>query len=268
MKLIRFLRSSTLGAVLANIAIAIAIFALAGIIYFYIYLPGSTNHGESITVPDLTGMKMEELQDFLSNHELRYEVDDSTYSEEYPPLTVLRQYPHAGSAVKENRVIYVSINQKLPPTVPVPDLLEGSRINAEVVLKSNQLKRGRIYLQPSPFMNMVIEMRFQGRKIDPGTRLPKGSTIDLVVGDGNGPSDMVLGSLVGDSFEHALFKLEGWNLHRGRVEVPSDADTTGIMPYVYKQYPPAGDSVRVGDPIDLWIAPKNYVPAEEETEND
>jgi beta-lactam-binding protein with PASTA domain len=114
----------------------------------------------------------------------------------------------------------------------------------------------------------VIEMRFQGRKIDPGTRLPEGSTIDLVVGDGNGPSDMVLGSLVGDSFEHALFKLEGWNLHRGRVEVPSDADTTGIMPYVYKQYPPAGDSVRVGDPIDLWIAPKNYVPAEEETEND
>jgi eukaryotic-like serine/threonine-protein kinase len=268
MRLISFLRSGTLGAVLANIGIAIAIFLLTGIIYFYIYLPGATNHGESITVPDLTGMQLEELQNFLTEHELRYEVDDSTYSEEYPPLTVLRQYPQAGSAVKENRVIYISVNQVMPPTVPVPDLLEGSRINAEVVLKSNQLKRGRIYLQASPFLNMVIEMRHEGRKIEPGERLPKGSIIDLVVGDGNGPSDMILGSLVGDSYEHALFKLEGWNLHLGRIEIPEDVDTTGVMPYVFKQYPPSGDSVRVGDPIDLWIAPKNYVPpAEETTEN-
>jgi beta-lactam-binding protein with PASTA domain len=264
MKLIHFLRSGTLGALLANIAIAVGILMLFVIGYFYIYLPGVTNHGESITVPDLTGMKLEELDDFLAEHELRYELDDSTYSEEYPPLTILRQFPKAGSTVKENRMIYVSINQVLPPTVPLPDLVEGSRINAEAVLKSNQLKRGRILLNSSPYLNMVMEMRYQGRKAEPGERVPKGSVIDLIVGDGRGPSDMILGDLVGDSYEHALFKLEGWNLHLGRVEVPDDTDTTGVMPYVWKQYPPSGDSVRVGDPVDLWIAPKNYVPPGEE----
>jgi beta-lactam-binding protein with PASTA domain len=270
MKFFHFLRSGTLGAMLVNVGLAFGILGLIVISYFYIYLPGATNHGESITVPDLTGMKLEELNLFLTEHELRFEVDDSTYSEEYPPLTVLRQFPKAGSTVKENRMIYVSVNQVLPPTVPLPALTEGSRINAEVVLKSNELKRGRIILMSSPFLNMVIEMRYQGKKIEAGERLPKGAVIDLVVGDGRGPSDLVLGDLVGDTYDHALFKLEGWNLHLGRVEIPSDADTTGVLPYVWKQYPEAGDSVRVGDPVDLWIAPKNYVPPvveEEETSN-
>ena len=269
MKFIHFLRSNTLGSVLANIGIAFGILFLISIAYFYVYLPGATNHGESITVPDLTGMKLEELSEFLSERELRFEVDDSTYSEEYPPLTVLRQFPRAGSTVKENRKIYISVNQVMPPTVPLPDLTSGgSRVNAEVVLKSNQLKRGRIYLQSSPFLNLVIEMRYQGKKIEPGARLPKGSVIDLVVGDGRGPSDLVLGDLIGDTYDHALFKIEGWNLHLGQVEIPDGVDTTGVLPYVWKQYPPAGDSVRVGDPIDLWIAPKNYIPpVDDEIEN-
>lgn len=267
MKLISFLRSKSLGALLANIAIALSILFLIGVGYFYVYLPHATNHGESITVPDLTGMKLEELQDFLVQHELRYEIDDSTYSEEYPPLTVLRQFPKAGANVKENRIIYVSVNQINPPTVPLPDLIDRSRINAEVVLRSNQLKKGKTLLIKSPFLNLVTEMRYQGRKAEAGERVPKGSVIDLVVGDGTGPSDMALGDLVGDTFEHALFKLNGWNLHQGRVEIPEDVDTTGIIPYVWKQYPEAGDSVRVGDPIDLWLGPKGYSPPEEPSEN-
>jgi len=258
--------NNRLGGVLANLAIVGGILLFISISYFYVYLPNKTNHGESITVPDLKGMKIEELQTFLSEHDLRYEVDDSSYSEEFPPLSVLLQYPRAGAKVKENRKIYVTINQTAPPTVPLPDLVDRSRINAEVVLKSNELKRGRIILEPSPFLNLVKEMRYNGRPIQAGTRLPKGSAIDLVVGDGNGPADFTIGNLVGDSYERALFKLAGWNLHLGNIEIPKDADTTGIEPIVYKQYPLPGDSVRVGDPVDLWIAPKGYKEPEENEE--
>lgn len=264
MKLPNWLQSTTLGALLVHLAAAVGILLVLAIIYFYVYLPGTTNHGESITVPDLTGMKLEELEPFLTDHALRYAVDDSAYSAEYPPLSVLRQFPQPGSKVKENRMIYVSVNRVFPPTVPLPDLVDRSRINAEVVLKSNELKRGRIILEPSPFLNLVKEMRYKGKKIEAGTRIPKGSSIDLVVGDGNGPADFTLGNLVGDTYERALFKLAGWNLHLGKVEVPEDADTTGTEPFVFRQYPLAGDSVRVGDPIDLWIAPKGYTPPDEE----
>jgi beta-lactam-binding protein with PASTA domain len=258
--------NNRLGGVLANMVLAFGIILLLSISYFYIYLPSITNHGESITVPDLKGMKIEELPAFLSDHDLRFEVSDSAYSEELPSLSVLLQFPKPGAKVKENRMIYVTVNQINPPTVPLPDLVDRSRINAEVVLKSNELKRGKVILEASQFLNLVIEMRYKGQVIKAGTRVPKGTPIDLVVGDGNGPADFRIGELIGDSYERALFKLAGWNLHLGNVEIPKGEDTTGIEPIVFKQYPLPGDSVRVGDPVDLWIAPKGYKAPEENEE--
>jgi eukaryotic-like serine/threonine-protein kinase len=261
-------KSASVRGLLISLGIPLGTILFIAIIYFYIYLPSLTNHGESITVPDLTGMQMEELDSFLLEHDLRYSVNDSAYSSEHPPLAVLRQFPKAGSKVKENRMIYVSLNRVTPPTLPMPDLVDRSLINAEVVLKSNELVRGRILYEPSPFQNLVKEMRYGGKVILPGTRIQKGAKIDLVVGDGNGPADFVIGNLVGDSFERAKFKLGGWDLHLGKVEIPVGIDTTGIEIFVFKQYPIAGDSVRVGDPIDLWIGPKGYTEPEEEIESE
>jgi beta-lactam-binding protein with PASTA domain len=189
------------------------------------------------------------------------------YHEEYPPLTVLRQFPKAGATVKQNRIIYVSINPVLPPMVPMPDLANPnnttSRIGAEAILKSNGLRRGRIIQRPHIDLNLVLEMRYQGKPILTGTKIPKGSVIDLVVGDGNGPSDFLLGSLINDRYRLALYKLQGWDLRLGAVFIPDGTDTTGTDYVVYRQYPPAGDSVRVGDQIDLYIAPKDQIPEEE-----
>ncbi|MCW5912890.1 MAG: PASTA domain-containing protein [Cyclobacteriaceae bacterium] len=269
MKLRQYLKRGTVGALLLSIAIPLGVLLLSAVIYFYVYLPSATNHGESITVPDLTGISVDELERFLTKHELRYGVNDSSYSSEYPPLVVLRQFPQPGSLVKQNRVVYVSLNRVLPPTLPLPELVERSLVNAEVVLKSLELKRGRIFYKPSPFRNLVLEMQHEGDKILPGTRITKGSVIDLVVGDGNGPADFKIGNLVGDLFETAKFKLMGWNLHLGSVQIPASVDTTGMEIFVFKQYPAAGDSVRVGDPVDIWIGPKGYTePDDEEDDNE
>lgn len=255
-----------MGSALANMIIVFSILLLLSVSYFYIYLPNSTNHGKTVTVPDLKGMKIEELDSFLAQHKLQYELNDSAYSSDFPPLTVVRQFPKEGSSVKEERKIYISINRVSPPTVPIPDLVDRSRINAEVVLKSNELTRGRILFEPSPFLNLVKELRYQGKPIAAGVRVPKGSVIDLVIGDGNGSADFTIGNLVGDAYEQALYKINGWNLHLGDVEIPEGIDTTGIVPFVYKQLPLPGDSVRVGDPVTLWLAPKGYKEPEEEIE--
>jgi eukaryotic-like serine/threonine-protein kinase len=263
-KLQTLFRTKSVRGLVATLGITAGIFFTLAIIYFYVYLPSITNHGESITVPELTGMNVEELEKFLTEHDLRFSVNDSAYSADYPPLTVLQQFPRAGSKVKENRVIYVSLNRVKPPTLPMPDLVDRSLINAEVVLKSTELVRGKIFYEPSPFRNLVKEMRYQGRIIEPGTRIEKGAVIDLVIGDGNGPADFVIGNLIGDSFERAKFKIGGWDLHLGKIEIPIDVDTTGLEMFVYKQYPMAGDSVRVGDPVDLWLGPKGYKEPEEQ----
>lgn len=251
-------KSSTLGGMLLHLAIAGGLLAFLSLFYFYIFLPNTTNHGETITVPDLEGMEMDKIDYFLAGHDLRYEISDSSYSEDYPPLTVLQQFPKPGAKVKENRKVYVTLNRVTPPTVPMPELVDRSRINAEVVLKSNELRRGHIILESSPFLNLVKEMRYMGKPIVAGTRVPKGAVIDLVVGDGYGRSDFRIGRLIGDSYETALFKLQGWNLHLGSVEIPAGVDTTGTSPVVYKQYPEVNEQVHVGDPVDIWIAPPGY----------
>jgi eukaryotic-like serine/threonine-protein kinase len=257
-------KTTSIRGLLVHLGIPIGVILFIAIMYFYVYLPSVTNHGESITVPDLTGMQLEELESFLTEHDLRFSVNDSAYSSEYSPMAVVRQFPKAGSKVKENRMIYVSINRLTPPSLPMPDLVDRSLNNAEVVLKSNELLRGQIIYEPSPFQNLVKEMRHEGKIITPGTRIQKGAKIDLVVGDGNGPADFVIGNLIGDSFVRAKFKLAGWDLHLGNIEIPEGIDTTGIEIFVFKQTPIAGDSVRVGDPIDLWIGPKGYTEPEED----
>ncbi len=258
MNIKKILKDDSVGGLIKNLAIAVGILLFFCIIYFYIYLPNITSHGELVDVPDLKGVKVEDLEKFLKQHQLRFSVNDSAYTDTLPALSVLRQFPVPGSKVKGNRVVYVSLNRVKPPSLPMPDLTDGSLVNAKAVLKSNELKLGRIYYEASPFKNLVRELRFHGLPIAAGTRLPKGSVIDLVVGDGYGPADFTIGNVIGDTYETALRKLSGWNLHLGKVEIAEGADTTGVASFVLKQYPLSGDSVRVGDPVDLWLAPKGY----------
>ncbi|MBN8579000.1 MAG: PASTA domain-containing protein [Cyclobacteriaceae bacterium] len=266
MKLLDHLKRGSIGGLLLTILIPLGIILITGVLYFYIYLPSLTNHLESITVPDLTGLTVDELGDFVKKHDLRYAVNDSSYSASQPPLTVLGQFPQPGSIVKQNRVVFVSLNRVQPPTLPMPDLEVRSLLNAEVVLKSLELKRGRIFYRPYPFRNLVLEMQHEGVKIIPGTRITKGSVIDFVVGDGNGPADFTIGNLIGDPLETAKFKLRGWSLHLGSIQIPAGVDTTGLTVFVYKQYPAVGDSVRVGDPVDLWIGPRGYTEPDDTTD--
>src|SRR5690606_19961954 len=74
--------------------------------FFFVYLPFSTNHGEAITVPELKEMKVDQLETYLDNRDLRYEISDCTFVANRPPLTVITQYPQPGAKVKEGRKIY------------------------------------------------------------------------------------------------------------------------------------------------------------------
>ena len=59
--------------------------------FFYVYLPATTNHGETLTVPNLIGLSYEELDEFLIKRNLRYEVTpDSSYSAKFPSQAITR----------------------------------------------------------------------------------------------------------------------------------------------------------------------------------
>ena len=220
------------------------------VLYFYAYLPSITNHGETITVPNVEGMSLAKVSEFLEEHDLRYEISDSAYSSDHPPLTVLKQVPIPGSKVKENRKVYISVNQITPPTVPMPDLIDGSLINAEAVLKGSELRRGKIHLVRGPFLNVVKEMRVDGKTIAPKTVIPKGTIIDLVVMDG-GSNILPTPDVIGMSLEDAKIPLLGSNLNIGKVTL--FGDTTGVRAVILKQKPAPQENIKVGEVVDLWI---------------
>jgi beta-lactam-binding protein with PASTA domain len=244
--------ANNLKSLLINLAVMSLIIFGAMLIFFFVYLPSKTNHGETVTVPDLAGIHMDNVDQYVLQRNLRYEVEDSTYSDDFPPLTILKQYPPAGSKVKEGRKIFISVNRVQPPSVPVPDLVNQSSLrNAEAVLRSNELKRGNIDYKPSPFLNLVLEMYHNGKPVKAGERLPKGSTIDLIVGNGFSRSNIPTPDLIGQTYEDATFIILGSSLQVGQVTV--EADTARVETIITRQSPQPGIEIKMGDPIDLWI---------------
>ncbi|MEN8248810.1 MAG: PASTA domain-containing protein [Bacteroidota bacterium] len=236
--------------VIKHLSIVIVLGAIITLSFFYIYLPIITNHGESITVPDLQGLSVDELQGFLVDRDLRYEVVDSVYSADLPPLTVTRQFPKPGRKVKQKRKIFISLNSIMPPMTRMPDLIDKTIKNADLILKSYELVPGKITLEPDPFRN-VLEQQFQGEPIEPNTLIPKGSVIDIVRGDGHGISLFEMPDLRGLPISEANVIIRGNNLEPGLV---FNMDSTEVdQPVVIQQSPKQGLTVRVGRSVDLWI---------------
>ncbi len=248
---------------LKHLGIIMVITGLFVIIFFFVYLPAHTNHGETITVPDIIGVSMEELDEFLLERNLRYEINDSAYSLDYPPMTVLQQFPKPGAKVKENRKIYISINRLEAPKISMPDLTTGSLKNAEAVLESYELKRGKVLWKPDLAFNRVLEQHYQGDIIEPGTKIPKGAVIDLVVGDGFGKRNFPIDSYVGMPLDEAKVAVNGQGLKLGII---SGGNKDSISWVITRQIPEPGENVRIGQTVDFWIAPNDSSKPEQKIE--
>jgi eukaryotic-like serine/threonine-protein kinase len=239
-----------------HIGIIVGVLAILILSFFYIYLPSFTNHKETITVPNLEGITYEKIDEFLTKRNLRYEItSDSSFSGNYPPLAIIKQYPKPGAKVKVNRKIYISLNAKNPPMVKMPKLIDGSVKNAQLVLQSYGLLLGDISYVPDFSKMAVLQQTFDGKEIEPGTYIPKGSKIGLTVGDGYGNQEFITPGIIGKDLEEAEFLIKGSGLNVGIImkEVTNETPPGTI----FKQNPEPGQKIRIGETIDIWVADVN-----------
>ncbi|MBC6400412.1 MAG: PASTA domain-containing protein [Ekhidna sp.] len=264
-----FKKPSTFKDLFIHLGLAISLIVLIICIVFYVWLPISTHHGETVTVPDLEGLTYDQLDEFLGKRSLRFEVNaDSGYFPGYAPLAVLRQVPASNAKVKENRKIYVTLNTEKPPLVKFPDLIDKSLKAAQMVLKSYDLVLGKLSYIPDPVaFGTVHEARIDGRIVLEGEKVEKGSTVELIVGDGYGNTLFRSPPLIGLDLEEAITVIIGSGLKIGNVAYETKNktfiqinDTTSIPANtvvssgaVQNQYPKPGLQVKIGDPIDLWV---------------
>lgn len=185
MSLVKFLVSKTF---LKNLALAI----VAGVVLVFFamkWLKITTNHGDFETVPELKGKSVDVAKIELEDNNLVMKVQDSAnYNPNYPKYSVIDQNPEAGAKVKENRKIYLTLNPSGYRKVLVPDLKERTYRQAKPTLEALGFKIGKITYLDNIAKNQVLDVRFEGKSIKSGTKLPKTSKIDLVLGNGKRPS--------------------------------------------------------------------------------
>jgi beta-lactam-binding protein with PASTA domain len=239
---------------LLHFALILGLFFALLLVFFYVYLPNATNHGETITVPKLEGITLEELEAYLDDKDLTFEVNDSTYRAGVKPHSVLNQHPSPGSKVKKNRRIYITIASINPPDVKMPKLIDNSLRSAEMILKGHDLILDSIHYVPSPYPNLVLRQLVNNKDIKAGDFIPKGTKVTLYVSNGTGNEEIELPNLKGLSLDEAKVLLSGSNLVLGVVKY--DASSNEKEGTIISQKPTftTGAKIHVGDMVDIWVA--------------
>ncbi len=188
-----------------------------------------TSHGSGIPVPNLKGMPIERAISILNDQGFRYEVD--TVYRDATPGTVIEQDPDPETNVKENRVIYLTMVTLKAPPVALPDIEQKPFAEAVAILANSGLKFGDSTYRADIARNVVLEMKVAGQTIKAGTKIPKGSKIDLVLGDGAGESEVPVPDLINLELSEARFPINHSGLTLGTITYlgPVTADSTNLI---------------------------------------
>lgn len=249
-KFLAYLRTETFR---RNLIIAI-ISVIAFVLLIFFSLRYYTRHGEGVPVPKLQGLTIEEAVELLEANGLEYEVD-SVYEMDKPPGMVVEQDPDPNTNVKLNRTIYLTIITRTAPDVGFPDIFEKTFLEARAVLSNYGIKIGDTSYISDVARDRVLQVEFRGKQIRPGNQIPKGSVINLVLGDGKGAMDVDLPNVVGLLLNEAIFSLKGSLLNPGTITYENVTDSATAK--VIKQYPALSDSltkVSIGSSVDLILS--------------
>jgi eukaryotic-like serine/threonine-protein kinase len=157
-----------------------------GLIFLlFLVLRFHTRQNRLIEVPNLYQIPLTEAEALLSDLRLNFEVMDSTqFNPEIPPFSIIEHQPRAHDEVKRGRKIYLTLNPSTYRKVSIPNVVQVTYRNAVSSLRAVGLEVGNISYRNNIGKDMVLAMRFDGDEIEPGAKIPKSSTVDLVLGNG------------------------------------------------------------------------------------
>lgn len=227
--------------------IAIVLIAFFSLSYY-------TDHGSGIPVPKLKGMNIDKAIALLEDQGFDYQVD-SVYQGDQPPGTVIEQDPDEGTNVKEHRKIYLTMVTIQAPVVALPDIEQTPYISAANTLANYGLKVGDTIYRADIARDIVLAVTLGGQVIKPGTKIPKGSRLDLVLGDGAGASEVDIPDLLNQDLDAARFVIKNSGLTMGIITYQGAiTDSSNVI--VVAQSPMRADSATkasIGTRINLTV---------------
>lgn len=237
--------------------ILLAIVALAAVIVLFSFaLNLFTNHNRVITVPDLTGMTVEEAHRAASSVGVKTGIMDSVFVKRMARGAVFSQNPKAGERVKKGRRIFLTINSVTARKVRMPNLVGYSMRQAKAELNAKGLNLGKLIYVSDIATNNVLKQLYHNMDIRPGTSIESGSDIDLQVGLNEGENRTYVPDVVGQKYLRAVDVIHDNSLNVSHLNFDSSVKnyTDSLNAVVYRQSPLASQaSILMGTQVSLSL---------------
>ena len=163
--------------------IAMPIVVVAIILGVLHWLDDYTHHGQSIIVPNVKGLPLQQAEAEFGKKNLRTVVVDSNFVKGMPAGAVLDQKPASGAKVKTGRTVYLTINTAEMPKVAIPDIIDNSSYRqAEARLRALGFKLTAPEII-SGEKDWVYAVKYLEKELTNGEKIPRESVLTLIIGD-------------------------------------------------------------------------------------
>lgn len=204
-----------------------------------LFLRFFTRHNEELAVPDFTSMTLAQAKSVADLTSLRLFVVDSVYIKRLPKGVVYSQNPHAGSNVKKNRRVFLTINSLSSQKVAMPSVVGYSQRQARAVLQSKGLSVGKLIYQEDMATDNVLKQQVRGKDVGEGMMVETETKVDLVLGLNPSDSISYVPFVKGQTLQMARNSIHDNSLNVGEViydnTVLDYADS--LRAVVYRQDP-------------------------------
>lgn len=234
--------------VLIYAVIIVAAFLGGVFIFNSVILPGLVGRGDVVIVPDLEGLSLGLAEERCGEAGLSVMVVGNRYSDDVPEGYVIQQDPSPDEGLKGGRTIRVVVSSGCKMEV-VPDLVNRSLRQAELLLESARLRRGRVarIFDHEEGENLVVST-----SPAPGSEVPRSSAVDILLAMKGEPREYLMPDLVGMDLPFVKDRLERMGFQVSRVVTRREGDK--FPNTILSHDPPAGSMIKEGGAIELVVS--------------
>jgi len=243
--------------------LAILLFWIVCLLAAFLWLRLYTHHGQSLLLPDLSGLHFAEAEELVQKEGFRITIQDSLHILGRAGGEIIKQQPAPGSTVKEDRMIYVTTTKYSPDKISagrLPEMYGKSFERKKRELKDHfeiDLREVDRRFDPGE-PGQILEVRYQGKVIidskgrDHDTQIEKGGVLEAVVSDKT-TGRVRVPDLVCRTYEEAIFLLENSGLSAGNIDRDPDVSDLSSS-FIIAQDPAPGDlEADLGTLVRLWV---------------
>jgi eukaryotic-like serine/threonine-protein kinase len=218
-----------------------------------------SGHGESVKVGTYVGKNVKEVIRSAESEGFEIEVTDSLYREGFAADLILEQNPLPNARVKEGRTIYLKITKAAGDLVALPDIagrdeigfytqnlaMLGVKVGTVDTILNADLAPGTITAVHVRGKDVTNDLQFGTVKV------PQGSSVDFTISKSVSDEAQIppFENMTADQYD---FLLSSVGLRLGTVHADPSVSNQNLAK-VYKTEPSAGNDVKKGSTVDIYV---------------